>query len=147
MICTNHLATRLSRLVSARGATRRDRQRHSADTRIFIIIVVKNFINISKNVTSKIENGAQLGHLVNDPIRGVCYQRCEPWDVFEKPKECAEISVEWLTKTLKTWGERRKYERNNRDNKSVNRITLSDEWIKRCEEGFRAYVAKQKSKL
>ena len=66
---------------------------------------------------------------------------------FEKPGECAENAVGWLAKSLKTWEERKKYERENRDNKSMNQVALSGEWIKRAKEGFDAFMARPKTKL
>ena len=63
---------------------------------------------------------------------------------FEKPALCAEIIGEWLGKDLNEWEERRRFERENRDDKSVSKTALSDEWISKAKDWFERTKAQQK---
>ncbi|TKA25570.1 hypothetical protein B0A50_05431 [Salinomyces thailandicus] len=66
---------------------------------------------------------------------------------FEKPVECARLAAEWLSRDLKAWQERATFEREHRDNKSVDKVTLSDEWIKQTKLYFLRSKASGKAKL
>ncbi len=52
---------------------------------------------------------------------------------FEKPDACARAIAEFLAGDLEGWRERRDYEREHRDDKSINRVALSDEFVKRVK--------------
>ncbi|KAK5110328.1 hypothetical protein LTR85_001281 [Meristemomyces frigidus] len=59
---------------------------------------------------------------------------------FERPSECANVGAEWLLKDIRAWRERAEYERENRDDKSVNQAALSPEWMRQTK----LYFAKSK---
>lgn len=65
---------------------------------------------------------------------------------FEKPGECAKKTAEWLAKDLAAWQERWTFERQNRDDKSINQVGLSEEWMRRSKEWFDGNMAKPKGK-
>ena len=52
---------------------------------------------------------------------------------FEKPGECAEVAAEWLGRDLGAWRERGRFERECRDDKSVDLVLLSGEWMRRAK--------------
>lgn len=66
---------------------------------------------------------------------------------FEKPEKTAGEIAEWLSKDLKAWEERRKFEQENRDDKSINKAALSDEWVRRAKQWFEDSMPKLKPKL
>jgi pimeloyl-ACP methyl ester carboxylesterase len=61
---------------------------------------------------------------------------------FEDPGRCGRICAEWLEKEVKAWAQRRDFEKANRDDKSVDRMALSEEWMRNSE----AWLQKSKSK-
>jgi hypothetical protein len=65
---------------------------------------------------------------------------------FEQPGYCARAVVEWLGKDLEAWRERREFERANRDDKGVDQLALSEEWMRREKAWFDAWLAKMKGK-
>jgi hypothetical protein len=66
---------------------------------------------------------------------------------FEKPRECAEVATTWLAKSLKTWEERRIYERESRDNKSIDNFALSEGWKQRAKRRFDEHKGRCKANL
>ncbi|KAK3709553.1 hypothetical protein LTR37_010774 [Vermiconidia calcicola] len=65
---------------------------------------------------------------------------------FEKPDQCARAMAEWLAKDIQASSERTKYERENRDDKSVNKVALSDEWVRQAKLWFDMNVKKASAK-
>ena len=57
---------------------------------------------------------------------------------FERPEECASVISEWLVKDLRAWEMRGKLEVEERDDKSVNKVALSEEWIRQAKKWFDA---------
>lgn len=53
---------------------------------------------------------------------------------FEAPAACAQAIGDWLGPDLKTWKERAVYEREHRDDKSIDGIRLSDRFIKEAKQ-------------
>lgn len=66
---------------------------------------------------------------------------------FEKPAKCASVIVRWLVDDIEAWRERRTSERENRDDKSVDKVALSDEWIRRARLWYEKHMGQVKAKL
>ena len=55
---------------------------------------------------------------------------------FESPAECARLAANWVSKDIRAWEARAKFERENRDDKSVNKAALSETWLKQAKTFF-----------
>lgn len=55
---------------------------------------------------------------------------------FERPSGSANAAAEWLGKDLKAWKIRTEYERTHRDDKSVDKLALSREWVRQTNKKF-----------
>jgi pimeloyl-ACP methyl ester carboxylesterase len=52
---------------------------------------------------------------------------------FEKPQLCAQVTAEWLGRDLHAWRERIAYAKEYKDNKSIDMLKLSDEWVQQAK--------------
>lgn len=52
---------------------------------------------------------------------------------FENPSECATVAADWLGRDVAAWKARGIWEKEHRDDKSVNQIALSPEWIRQAK--------------
>ncbi|KAK4539286.1 hypothetical protein LTR36_000812 [Oleoguttula mirabilis] len=55
---------------------------------------------------------------------------------FERPSECASVAAGWLGNDIKAWEERRRFEKEHRDDKSVDLVALSPEWMRQAKFYF-----------
>ena len=66
---------------------------------------------------------------------------------FEKPDMCAKEISGWLATDLRAWEGRKKFERDNRDVKSIDKLALSDEWVRQAKQWFQRTMGSGKPKL
>lgn len=66
---------------------------------------------------------------------------------FEKPEECARAAAEWLGQDIEAWHERTRFEREHRDDKSINKVALSQEWLKQTKFFFAKSKLSGRAKL
>ncbi|KAK3644237.1 hypothetical protein LTR56_009774 [Elasticomyces elasticus] len=66
---------------------------------------------------------------------------------LEQPGRCAEVAAEWLSRDLKAWHERREYARKHRDDKSIDMLALSDEWIQKAKLHYQRVKRSREAKL
>lgn len=84
--------------------------------------------------------GVPEGRVSESTVKDATHLIC-----FEKPRECAEVACAWLIKDLKAWEASRKYAAEHRDNKSINQLALSDEWIRQSKVFFKRVKAREQS--
>jgi len=66
---------------------------------------------------------------------------------FEKPLKCASVAAEWLSKDIKAWQERVEFERQHRDDKGIDKVALSKEWLKQTKHHFTKSKLSGRAKL
>ncbi|KAK0286342.1 hypothetical protein LTR91_012481 [Friedmanniomyces endolithicus] len=66
---------------------------------------------------------------------------------FEKPGQCAVIAAEWLAKDVKAWQERRELARKHRDDRSINMLALSEEWVRQAKLHHQKVQRSRQAKL
>ncbi|TKA67933.1 hypothetical protein B0A55_06568 [Friedmanniomyces simplex] len=66
---------------------------------------------------------------------------------FERPGECATIAAKWIGKDLKAWQLRRDLAREHRDDKSIDMLALSEEWVRQAKLHFQKVKRSRQAKL
>ncbi|TKA81743.1 hypothetical protein B0A55_01125 [Friedmanniomyces simplex] len=66
---------------------------------------------------------------------------------FEKPGECAAIAAKWIGRDLKVWQLRRDLAREHRDDKSIDMLALSEEWVRQAKLHFQKVKRSRQAKL
>lgn len=66
---------------------------------------------------------------------------------FEAPTACAKAIAKWLGPDLRAWMERSVYERENRDDKSIDGIRLSDRFIREAKDFMKSGLPSKSGKL
>ena len=86
--------------------------------------------------------GAEFGRTSKTIIKGVGHLA-----PFENPAQCSQATAEWIARDLKVWEDRRKFEKENKDDKSLNKVKLSGEWMRQAQAFFRGTCEKREARI
>ncbi len=86
--------------------------------------------------------GAKEGRVVETVMEGVGHLL-----PFEGPGQCAVIAAEWLAKDVKAWEARREFARKHRDDRSIDMVALSEEWVRQARLHYQKVKLSRQAKL
>ncbi|KAK1817849.1 hypothetical protein LTR12_007720 [Friedmanniomyces endolithicus] len=86
--------------------------------------------------------GAKEGRVVETVME--CVGHLLP---FEGPGQCAVIAAEWLAKDVKAWEARREFARKHRDDRSIDMVALSEEWVRQARLHYQKVKLSRQAKL
>ncbi|KAK4580520.1 hypothetical protein LTR86_000723 [Recurvomyces mirabilis] len=86
--------------------------------------------------------GMKAGRVAQETVDGVGHHL-----PFEKPQKCATIASSWIGRDLAKWRECRRHAEEHADDKSIDKLALSEEWKRGAREVYLRSKAGRQAKL